>query len=64
MEQARRAAGPGLQKIEHHAAAAFGTRGENTYYLPDNNRYQRIIMIIIVFGMANAVLKVPEWLSL
>ena len=57
------AAGVGLQKIECGAAAPFRTLGENTYYLPDNNRYQRIIMIIIVFGMANAIVKVPEWLS-
>jgi hypothetical protein len=55
---------PRAAKNRTHAAAPFGTWGENTYYLPDNNRYQRIIMIIIVFGMANAVLKVPEWLSL
>lgn len=54
----------GLQKIACGTAASFRTLGENTYYLPDNNRYQRIIMIIIVFGMANAVVKLPEWLSL
>lgn len=53
-----------MQKIESSAAAPFRTLGENTYYLLDNNRYQRIIMIIIVFGMTNAVVKVPEWLSL
>lgn len=54
----------GLQKIECGAAAPFRTLGESTYYLLDNNRYQKIMMIIIVFGMANAVVKVPEWLSL
>ena len=54
----------GLQKIECGAAAPFRALGGNTYYLPDNKRYQPLIMIIIVFGMANAVVKVPEWLSL
>lgn len=41
------------------AAAPFRTLGENTY-LPDNNRYQRTILIITVFGMAGLRLRLQN----